>query len=218
MKAGGPAPMCAWLKTYFTDFARQTITVEQMKQHFLAHFRDTVPAPAVAEIDWDAWLYGAGLPDKKLIDPYRDFDTSLIEDCRKLAAKWKDGDGEACTPHDISKYMAGQTMFFLDISVRWLELCLRSHHLAVMPQARPPAPPLLLTTFMIERFVPQVEAFLARHGRGLYVNKLFNILSHLDLKAAKRIYNRNRSFYHSYIHSIQDKTLHDPHLEYDLPE
>eukprot|EP00741_Cyanophora_paradoxa_P010698 tig00020538_g10340.t1 len=74
----------------------------------------------------------------------------------------------------------------VEIGFRWLMICLKSRHLAVMPQ---------------------VELFLAQHGRGLYVKPLYKTLAEVDEGTARRVYRANRPFYHSVIRNVFDGTL-----------
>eukprot|EP00741_Cyanophora_paradoxa_P010699 tig00020538_g10341.t1 len=116
---GGPGEMRAWLKEYFTAFMNKTVSVQQMREHFEAFFGGR--GVQTSRVDWDTWMFGAGLPDPSLFDPsgparlkfnasaarYKEFDTSLIEDCRRLAALWKAG-GEGASASDIAGYHAKQ--------------------------------------------------------------------------------------------------------------
>jgi leukotriene-A4 hydrolase len=56
---GGPAAFEPFIKAYIEHFALKTCTTDDFKAYYLEHFRDTA---AVADIDWETWLYKPGAP------------------------------------------------------------------------------------------------------------------------------------------------------------
>jgi len=203
---GGQAAMRGWLKSYFTTFRTKSLCTEEMKQHFLNYFKsNNVEAAKLNSIEWDTWLNGTGLPS---FDPNKIVDRSMVTDCEQLAKKWVEKGGESCTNADISKFLAKQTMYFLDsiitserklskdhlekldtlyglsqsnnveINFRFLMLSLKNDHRGALPVA---------------------EKFLSRHGRGLYVKPLYRELKRVDHGFAKQVFQTNKTFYHSVI-------------------
>jgi len=66
---------------------------------------------------------------------------------------------------------------------------------------------MLALTNKLTEIYPQVDVFLSKYGRGLYVKPLYNLLKTIDLPEAKKIYQKHRSFYHSVIRAAFDKDL-----------
>jgi len=199
---GGAAKMQAWLKTYFTTFRTKSLTTNEMKAHFLAHF---AKEKRLGEIDWDEWLTGVGLPK---FNPNTVCDRSMVTGCEALAKKWLDEDGKGCKATDLDSLLSKQKMYFLDtlitakkdlsdkalegldslygfsnsrnveVSFRYLMLALKHRNRGVLPAT---------------------AHFLSRHGRGLYTKPLYKKLHSLDKDEASKIYQANKAFYHSVI-------------------
>jgi len=66
----------------------------------------------------------------------------------------------------------------VEIGFRFLMLCLANGHRGALPVA---------------------AEFLSKHGRGLYVKPLYKSVAALDKEFARRVYEKNKSFYHSII-------------------
>lgn len=210
---GGKDKMIPWLQSYFKANMNKSVTSEQMQASFLAHFGD------VKGIDWNEWFYGTGLPTVFNPDTY--LNQNMNKNVDALTAIWKDKKGESATKDDL-KWDPNQTMVFLDnlintavpmskeslnkmnefynlnntnnveVGIRWLMLNLQSGNLDVMPQ---------------------VELFLQRNGRGVYVKPLYKQLLEMGktgvipLEKAKSIYQSNRNYYHHVIRSVFDAHL-----------
>lgn len=97
-----------YIPHYFTTFARQSLDSYDFKANLLSFFApDTAASKALTDVDWDAWFYAPGLPPKP------DFDTSLVDTCYALAAKWESGDVQP-RREDIKAWSANQVVVFLD--------------------------------------------------------------------------------------------------------
>lgn len=212
-KVGGETAMQKWLNSYFTTFRNTSITTEQMKEHFLKHFSgldlgsidwDTwLYAPGLPPFDPTSVL------DTTLTTKCSALSEKWIK-CKPISA-----DGSMATTNDLKDFRPKQIMFFLDgiilggglphdalermeslyelsqsknveIQFRWLQLCLKSKYL---------------------RVIPDVADFLSKHGRGLYVKPLYKMLHSVDHPAAVKIYHANRPYYHSVIRTAFDKDL-----------
>ncbi len=115
---GGAGQMKAWLKTYFTEFRTRTVDTEMMRSHFERFF--AASAASLGSIDWDAWLYGIGLPPW---DPTSVLNLSLAAPCDDLARRWLDSamtaehadSVDAFSMTDVSTFSSKQKMYFLDV-------------------------------------------------------------------------------------------------------
>jgi leukotriene A-4 hydrolase/aminopeptidase len=97
----------AFLKSYFTKFARKSISEHDMKKYFIEYFTPIIGEEKLKKIDWDAWLYSSGdLPIKN------EFDQTLATASKKLAEKWANRSADRF--EDISKWSSNQICFFLD--------------------------------------------------------------------------------------------------------
>jgi leukotriene-A4 hydrolase len=211
-RVGGIDNMIEWLHKYFRQFARQSIDNAQMIQHFEEHFGKQY------NIDWNTWLYGEGLGPW---NPMEYLDQTLNKRTQALSQLWLEKGGEGASANDI-KWDATMTMVFLDnlindgrkidnqvlkkldvtyqlsqnknveVLVRYLRLCLANDFIDIMPD---------------------VEKFVARHGRGVYVKPLYKQFIELADKGVlekarvKEIYQKNRSYYHSVIRNMFDAAL-----------
>lgn len=208
---GGEMSMQRWLNSYFCTFAGKSLNTNDMVKHFCNHF-STIEA--IKTIDWNTWLHGAGLPpfdpttvlDKTLSTNCTDLARSWLDNDGKTATcdglkgfrseqvmffldeiitGTVDGLHHDALDRMKSLYKLSESPN-VEINFRWLQLCLKSKYLDVIPQA---------------------ADFLSKHGRGLYVKPLYKALNGVDHKVAVEIYNKNRPYYHSVIRSVFDKDL-----------
>lgn len=101
-----------YIPRYFTRFARSSLDSHEFKADLLWNFSNDPDASAVLNaVDWDTWYYSPGLPPKPK------FDTSLVDVCYALAAKWENATPERTFEpdySDISGWKANQVVIFLD--------------------------------------------------------------------------------------------------------
>lgn len=111
---GGPDAFEPYMRAYLDAFANSTVTSDQFREAFSTHFAD---CPAVADIDWDTWLYAPGMPPVKV-----SYDTSLATSAYDLALRWHTSDvmGVGSDPPpgasaaDIAGWGSEQVVAFLD--------------------------------------------------------------------------------------------------------
>jgi len=213
-KVGGEEAMQRWLKEYFTKFRTGSVSTAMMRAHFLDHFRSKgVSEAALGSIEWDTWLKQPGLP---AFDPTPLLDQSLATAATALAGKWKQDKGAGAQPSDLQGIVAKQIMFFIDLLL--LEACpmdsaVLDHLNAVYKLSQ--SPNVEITSRWInlnlksncKTIFPDAATFLSKHGRGLYVKPMYNELIRLDIAFARKVYNDNRSFYHSVIRNTFDAQL-----------
>eukprot|EP00927_Polykrikos_kofoidii_P049772 TRINITY_DN43785_c0_g1_i1.p1 TRINITY_DN43785_c0_g1~~TRINITY_DN43785_c0_g1_i1.p1 ORF type:complete len:623 (-),score=111.48 TRINITY_DN43785_c0_g1_i1:103-1971(-) len=206
---GGEEAMTEWLKTYFSDFARQSIETADFKKHFCNFFDERNPA-ALKGVDWDAWLHGRGLPS---FDLKSYADQSLVKDTRDLADRWLSGgtslmvkpEPEGVSSNDLVSWQSQQIMVFLDnlinagpckmpkerlgcmdelycfTQTRNVEVSFRWLHLCMMNRR--------------EECLPAVEAFVSNNGRGVYLKTLYAELLKLDAESAHLFFKKHQAFY-----------------------
>jgi len=87
---GGASKFEPYLKSYYKQFAYQSIDSNTFKAHFLEHFSNV---EEVNKIDWDTWFNKPGMPIYKPT-----FDESLARVCWDLAEKWQNWEPTADVP------------------------------------------------------------------------------------------------------------------------
>eukprot|EP00455_Lapot_gusevi_P035964 TRINITY_DN398_c0_g1_i2.p1 TRINITY_DN398_c0_g1~~TRINITY_DN398_c0_g1_i2.p1 ORF type:complete len:462 (+),score=219.75 TRINITY_DN398_c0_g1_i2:33-1388(+) len=105
---GGEEVMDQFLKVHCQRYQYATATTEDWKEFFLSYFQDRVPAETLASIDWQTWLHAPGLPPVK-----PQFDTTLADDCSRLAQLWIDDETKAAEV-SIQGWSAAQVVVFLE--------------------------------------------------------------------------------------------------------
>lgn len=83
----GRAAWDKFIPHYFTKWSYKSLDSFEFRETFEGFFNglgDEEIKTKIATIDWDAKLYNPGLPEKPV------FDTSMVDVCYELAAKWKD--------------------------------------------------------------------------------------------------------------------------------
>lgn len=159
----------------------------------------------MAEINWEHWLRGEGLPD---FDLALNIDDSLLRRCRVLADAWLARPlGEERCPTDLNEMKAQQIMLFLDYLTQASDTgkFLSEEVLAEMEDLYS-----LSTTQNVEiafrwcllgckcrwdACLPTVEAFLAVQGRGVYVTAIYRAFHAFNPTRAVQVFERNRAFY-----------------------
>lgn len=197
---GGEEKMTNWMRAYVEAYRGQSIETSDFQEHFKNFFKDT---PGVDKIDWNHWINGTGLPDFNLEAAC---DQSLLRRSRELADSWLAG-GDGCTSTDIEGMKAQQIMLLLDhlidaansgkppskealasmedkyklsatrnveVSFRWCVLCCKGHW---------------------EGGLAPTQAFLALHGRGIYVKPLYIAFHEFMPDQAQETFLKHRGFY-----------------------
>jgi len=112
-KVGSPA-FEKFFQAYIQTFASKTVTSEEFRAYFNAHFKNN---EAVKDFDWEAWLYAPGMPPSK---PH--YDTTLAEASERLAIAWYEVDrsGKMVPSVNVKLWSSNQITCFLDAL---LDLC-----------------------------------------------------------------------------------------------
>ncbi|XP_075981446.1 leukotriene A-4 hydrolase-like [Anticarsia gemmatalis] len=172
---GGPAVFDDYIRSYVSHFRMQSLDTDQFKAHFLDYFKNN---DKLAEVDWDTWLNGVGMPP---VIP--DYDTTLTQAVTTLISKIEDP-SYSFSYDDVKSFNVHQLMFLLqqlyekpalpldrlkrlgeeykisgnknnEILYRWLRLLVRSRD---------------------ETIVSEVFTFLNSLGRLKYVRPLYREL------------------------------------------
>jgi leukotriene-A4 hydrolase len=199
-------------------FKYKTVTSTQFKEFFIAHF-SAIPSTAskLAEIDWQAWFYGPGMPSKPA------FDTTLSAASEALATKWLHySDATAFSSQDVAPWTSTQVVAMLE---SLLEQCHYRHQYLDPAVCQVLGDTYKLTstknaeirmryqTLCIRSeaafILPAVEAFLKEQGRMKYVRPLFRDLlkSKFGRAAAKRVFDEAKHSYHPICAKMVEKDL-----------
>jgi leukotriene-A4 hydrolase len=97
-----------FLKSYFSKFASQSITADDMKNYFINYFTPTVSADKLNSIEWDKWFFSEGYPVVK-----NEFDSSKADAAKQLAQKWINNESDK-TQVSLAEWSSNQICLFLD--------------------------------------------------------------------------------------------------------
>lgn len=197
---GGLEPFLEFARVYLDKFKFSTVTTEQFKELFLAHFIGKVGDDKLSTIDWDKWLYAPGdLP----VAPK--FDETIARSSIDLGNQWlSTGKGEAS---DISGWNAGQLSLFLDtlitapkpISAETAQKIDEAYNLTASQNAE-----VRFRWYQIgikaeyEPVFPKAASFLIEQGRMKYVRPLYRSLhkSEKGRELAAKTFKEHGQLYH----------------------
>ena len=203
----------AFIPHYFTQFARRSLDSYDFKAYLLAYFdSDPNASAALRKVDFDAWFYKPGLPPKP------DFDTSLVDVCYNLAARWEGLSTESFQPksEDIEGWSANQVVVFLD-SIGDFSSPLSAEQSQKMADtygfAKSRNVEIVARYFQIGLkakdktvYRPTAE-LLSSVGRMKFVRPLYRELDIADHTLAVETFKRNYDFYHPICRTLVEKDL-----------
>ena len=194
-----------FLKNYFTENAFKTMTTEK----FLVYLDDNLLKEANVEIDYDAWVYGPGLPDDHPIPESGKFDE--VDDLR---TRWlsneilaSDLNTESWTTHQWLHFLRGipgdvgmEKMRELDsqfgltqsgnseIAAIWFERSIQNDYKVAFPA---------------------LESFLLKVGRRKFLKPLYLALAETEENKdwARGVYANARGNYHAVSVNTIDEIL-----------
>ncbi|MFL6155261.1 MAG: M1 family metallopeptidase [Marmoricola sp.] len=207
----GRARFDEFLRAYFDRFAFESMDTAT----FLAHLRTELLEPAgVSEEDLqlEAWVHGAGVPDNAPEFVSDAFDLVDVQVAALLGGSGPDSldtDGWVSqqwvhfvrrlptdASHDLLRAVDGRFGFStsgnIEIATAWLELAVESGY-----------------SFSEPAVDDALAGFLTRHGRALYIRRVYEKLaaSERGLARAREIYATARPRYHSVSQSVVDRLL-----------
>ncbi|CAB4691096.1 unannotated protein [freshwater metagenome] len=207
----GRARFDAFLLDYFDRFAFESMDTPT----FLAHLTSELLEPAgvsADELQLEAWIHGPGVPDNA-----PDFESDAFDRVDEQVAALVGGAAPDSLEldawvsqqwvafvralpldvgHDVLRAVDEQFGFStsgnIEIATAWLELAVASGHVWEQPAVD-----------------GALADFLTRHGRALYVRRVYTALAASDrgLARAREIYAAARPGYHSVTRSIVDRLL-----------
>lgn len=197
---------------YFNKWANKSLDSFEFKNTFLEFFSQPEYAnlkSKLAEIDWEGRFYDQGMPPKP------DFDTSLIDECYKLAEKWKDPQFSP-SAKDVEGLSANQKL-----------VVLQQVHAFDEPLAAEKAEKMGKVYDFIHSQNVEVKAayfevslqskvtstyslvaeLLGQVGRMKFVRPLFAALNKVDRPLALDTFEKNKDFYHPICKAMVAKDL-----------
>jgi len=214
---GGKDNFLRWLNEFYKINIQKTITLEQMRDHFLHYFSTKLEngEEKLKSIDWNTWIYSPGLPP---FDPSSYLVNSYRIAAEKVLNKWiASTDGSNLSPEDIKGFRPSQVMYCLDEFVLSNKMPIDHKIIEKMEENYN-----MLYTKNVEisnRFVgiclkskyanavPACTKILAEHGRGRYVKYLYNCLNEFDHNLAVQTFQANKRSYHSVIINAFEEKL-----------
>lgn len=194
----------AFFAAYVARFASHTLTSEDFKEFFLAHFSKS---DKVKEIDWDTWFHADGMPP---VLP--ELDMTLASDSQALASLWIDVDRNsksAPTKNDMKSWSSLQITCFLDdLQVKTGGLPLKVSTLSAMnalyhfAESRNSEVLYRYCELAIpaedESILPVAIRFITTQGRMKFTRPLYRALykSKMGKGLAVSTFLANKDFYH----------------------
>lgn len=214
---GGPEVFDPYLKAYIEKFSFKSITTDDWKDFFLSYFHTQADAGLFDQVDWNAWLYGEGMPPVK-----PDYDMTMVEDCKALAQRWIDADDSSLdqfTFADVESFKPVQKeqvlqLFLLnaeplsipkiirmgevyrfnatrnaEIRFRWIQVCIQAEFTPIVQ--------------------PALE-FITEQGRMKYIQPIYRDLYNWETsrEVAIATFQANKHHLHSIAEYAVSKELH----------
>lgn len=203
----------AFIPHYFTTFARSSLDSYDFKSCLLTFFRlDATASATLEKVDWDSWFYKPGLPPKPT------FDTSLVDICYDLEAKWRNYNTERFQPkaEDINGWSANQILVFLDriqdfsppLSKQQSQMMGSTYGFASSGNVEVVARYFQIALKCEDESVYKPTAkLLGEVGRMKFVRPLYKHLNVANRTLAVETFEKNRDFYHPIFGSLLEKDL-----------
>ncbi|GJQ82649.1 hypothetical protein Trydic_g19666 [Trypoxylus dichotomus] len=105
---GGPTHFEPFLRKYFNTYKFKSITTDVFQKFYQSHFANVA---AVANIDWDEWLYGLGYPPR-----IPKFDMTYIKVCLDFTKRfidWRENTPFPFTDEDVNSLKTQQLIHIL---------------------------------------------------------------------------------------------------------
>jgi leukotriene-A4 hydrolase len=166
----------------------------------------------LSEVDWQTWFYKPGMPPKP------PFDDSMVKVCTYLANKWLEKKAKPFEPSlsDIKDWVANQSVVFLEaiqreskqLSIEDARLLIKTYGFETTQNVEVLSRALILRLMKRDEdaFEPVAE-LLGQVGRMKFVRPLYSELKRCDLDYAKRVFEKNKDFYHPICRGMVEKDL-----------
>ncbi|KAK4646428.1 Leucyl aminopeptidase yscIV [Podospora bellae-mahoneyi] len=197
---------------YFSKWANKSLDSFEFKDTFLGFFSAPEYASLknkIAEIDWEGRFYNSGLPPKP------EFDTSLVDECYKLAEKWKRKDFQP-SPSDIEGWTGNQILVLLNevqdfeepLSVEQSQSLGETYGLTDSKNAE-----LKSAYYHIAMKAQDTSSYqgvadlLGEVGRMKFVRPLYRSLNKVARDLALETFEKYKDFYHPICRQLVEKDL-----------
>ncbi|KAK2616666.1 Leucyl aminopeptidase yscIV [Conoideocrella luteorostrata] len=199
---------------YFTVWSEKSLDSTEFRKTFEDFFlrsEYSSVAGKLAAIQWEELLHAPGFPEKP------DYDTSLLEVCYGLAARWHDPNFIAQN-NDIRDWPSSQKLAFLNAILDFQQPLSRaqSQNLGTVYELSATDNALLRTNYYRialkahdKRVCAGVVEFLGEVGTLRYVRQLFMALAEVDKDFAVRAFEERKRLYHPACVELVSKELAD---------
>ncbi|AOA62009.1 Leucyl aminopeptidase (leukotriene A4 hydrolase) with epoxide hydrolase activity [Komagataella phaffii GS115] len=223
---GGTSVFDPFIPYYFSKYKYKSLDSYQFLDTLYEFFSDK--HEILDKVDWETWLYKFGLPPKPK------FDTSLVDECYDLAAKWvdvtkkdsKDLLKKTFSSDDISNFTGNQTNVFLDtlVSYQGVEgflwnskegeqaLTFMRESYSVYDDSKNAEVIFrwyrLQLTGRSKQYYQRLADWLGTIGRMKFVRPSYRMLNDVDPQLAKDTFLKFEPIYHPICRSMIRKDLH----------
>ncbi|KAF2864388.1 leukotriene A-4 hydrol [Piedraia hortae CBS 480.64] len=205
-----------FIPQYFTTFKERSVDSYEFKANLLNFFKsDKDASDKLNKIKWDEWFYKPGFPPKP------DFDTTLADQCYRLAEKWQklsSGEDENFAPSksDIGNFSSNQSVVFLEqlqtlstpLKPQLIDLMGRTYGYANSQNVE------LVSRFFVLGLMAGAESIyrpaadlLGKVGRMKFVRPLYTQLKKRDADLAQTSFEKNKDFYHPICRAMVERIL-----------
>ncbi len=220
-KLGGKEKFDPFIPYYFNKFKYKSLDTYQFLDTLYEFFNDAESKKILDSIDWDLWLYEPGLPPKP------DFDTTLVDECYDLAARWtKATESNTSTSDlfnefnlkDIKSWTANQSVVFFDTLAEYPSWSKYTEFVRTFnkiyssyPESNNAEVIFRWLRFNILGHVTEnfqrLADWLGTVGRMKFVRPGYLLLKSVDINLAKETFEKYKSGYHPICRSLVEKDL-----------
>lgn len=216
---GGKKVFDPFIPHYFKKYRYKLVDTKDFLDTLYEFFADK--KDKLDEIDWDTWLYGEGMPPKPK------FDTTLADECFKLANEWKaatkSGDYDKFSQKDVESFEANQLVVLLDTlssfenqnDFHWADY---AKALEAMDKAYPIYSDtqnaeiksrfyMLQVTGKSKKYCKLLGEWLGEVGRMKFVRPGYAILNEVDHDLAVKYFTKWENTYHPICRALVKKDL-----------
>lgn len=217
---GGKKVFDKFIPHYFETFKYGSLDTYQFIDTLYAFFPDK--HAALDLIDWESWLYKPGMPP---VDPH--FDTTLADQCYKLADKWYDSltgrRGEDFSAKDIAGFEANQSVVFLDTLIgfekrdgfSWSDHPAALVHMESVYKTYPSTKnaEILSRWYLLQASGKRMDVvhkfgeWLGTIGRMKFVRPGYLLINKIDHELAVHFFNKFETRYHPICKALVKKDL-----------
>lgn len=204
---------------YFHTFRYKSLDTYQFIDCLYSFFSDS--KSVLDTIDWESWLYKPGMPPVK-----PDFDTSMVDQCYKLADKWYhhtlQNKFHKFSSDDIKSFTANQSVVFLDTLIAFDKLDFKwKHHLDALDTmasvyheySKSTNAEVLFRWYVLQvtghnqEYYSRLGEWLGTVGRMKFVRPGYVLLNKVDRSMALHYFKKFHNRYHAICKSMVRRDL-----------